>query len=457
MSSRDKMIKMAKERERLIDEYIKNNRAATTNGVHTVFQSDKIEQIKVYELPRKLLRLNPNNGRFRAELDVIQEDRRRDNKPLELDPDNKDDNRALQDMIRGEYPSSPERRQSFKKLLNNIKEVAQKTGTNGQEQPGLITYDGILINGNRRWTIMEDLADVNKKKKQTGEPLKYDKMRVARLERGTDKYTLWKNEAKEQISQDSRERYNYVNSALEIKRGFSLLRDQGMSEKKAIIEIAKTIHGQEEKSVVAYLDFLRVADLFLEYTDKKEQYTFLLDSGDEKGIVTILQDVAKEYKKRRNAGDISETDQWLRSLFAFCWFSKERPRVKANDGTLKQLSFGHREYRTFNTKVLGKPDIRKKFFSNPAVRKLDLSNMAPGDAKGFYQAIREYQEEYDIKEDINTPVSLLKKATTALSKVSQDLNGSRKGAMVTQIRNDGGLQHLSDIEEYVKDIRQKMK
>ena len=455
MSSRDDLLKAAKERTELINEYI-HDHDCDTRMVHNVFQSNKIEPIKVYELPRRLVRLNPNNGRFKAELDIIQRDRKQENKSIELDPDDPDDIEILQNMIKGKYPPSSERHRAYKNLYSNIHEVAQKTGTNGQEVPGLITYDGILINGNRRWVVMDELA-AGDRKKHPAEPLKYDTIRVARLNPGADKFTLWKNEAKEQISQDSREEYDYVNSALEIKHGFELLKEQGMSEKKAKTEITKTVYGRTEKDITAYLDFLVIADLFLECVDKEGQYTFVQESGDDKGIVTILQEIAKEHKKNQKSGmGIDELDQWLQSAFVFCLFSREKPEVQIQEGVTKILSFGHREYRQFQKKVLDPPNIREQFLKTIADKKIEPSNITPESAKLFYQAVRESQEEYDINEDINTPVSLLKKAMVALSKVSQDLNGTRKGAMVQQIKNDGGLDHLSSINTYLKDIRQKI-
>jgi len=457
MSSRDNMINAAKERAKMIDNYIKNNRLCNTKKRHSVFQSNKIERINVYELPRRLVRLNPNNGRFKAELDIIQQDRKQENKAIELDPNNAEDSKTLQDMNQGKYPPSSERQRAYKNLLENIKEVAQKTGGNGQEAPGLITHDGILINGNRRWVVMEELADANKKKKHAAEPLKYDTIEVARLKKDVDKYTLWKNEAKEQISQDSREEYDYVNSALEIKRGFELLKDQGMSDKKARTEIAKAMYGRTEKDIVAYLDFLDITDLFLESVDRKGQYTFVQELGDDKGIVTILQELAKERKKHQREGmGLDEMELWINSAFAFCLFSKEKPKI-SQDGRSRRLSFGHREYRQFQKKVLESPDIRTKFPNSSIVKEIDLTNPSPNDVTEFYQRMRESQEEYDINEDIITPVSLLKKAQVSLSKVSKDLSGSRKEDKVKQIKGDGGLEYLEDIDRSIVEIKKKIK
>ena len=428
--------------------------------VQNAFQSNKIESIKTYEIPRSLMRLNPNNGRFKAELDIIQEERKERGIPIELDPDNPEDVVTIQGMIRGDHPTSSERKTAYKNLLANIEEVASKTGTNGQEVSGLITHDGILINGNRRWVVMNELAEVTKRK--IGEPLKFDKLRVGRLKKGISRYELWKNEAKEQISQESREEYDYVNSALEIRFGFDLLVDQGMNEKKAKNEIAKTLYGRTVKNVTDYLDFLEIADLFLENINKKKQYTYIQESnsdGEGKGIVTLLQDIAKEHKKYTKAEDmdIEKLERWFTAVCAFCKFSKEKPTVTSIDGRKKTLTFGHRAYRTFQKKIISNSSIRDKFLESKILEKINIAKPTEENISEYYQTIRNFEESYDITEDINTPISLLTKAQTSLSEVVKKLEGTHKAAMVQQINNENGMEKIEEIQIFIKEIIRKIK
>ena len=455
MASRDKIIEMSAHHAKIIDEYI-NSAQCDDGRVMRAFQSDKYDIVKVYDLPRNLLRLNPNNGRFKAELDVIQQERKKKNKPIELDPDNYEDVLVLQLMIKGKHPKNPERAGAYNQLYENIQEVAQKTGTNGQEVPGLITHDGILVNGNRRWTIMEDLA--SGRNKEPGEPLKYGKMLVGRLDKAVTRYELWKNEAKEQISQESREEYDYVNSALEIQRGYDLLKDQGMNDKKALGEIAKTLYGKSRKDVESYIEFLAVARLFLEQIDEDEQYAYLRESGSEdQGIITILREVAKDRKKyQKQEMDPIELGQWFKSVSMFCVFSKKKFTVTSTSGDHKQLSFGHRHYREFKKKVMGMQETKSRFFSTGVLSGIDMKKLTDADALNFYNAAKEAQELYDIQEGISTPASLLKKAVDALSKVSQDLNDSRSHEMINLIKQNKGMGYLDDIKQLINDISKKI-
>lgn len=456
MSSRDALIKKAERRASAIDEYLKSHNAKT-GMVMNAFQSRKIESLEVVEVERQYLRLNPHNGRFAAELDVIHQDRKSEGRPSELDPDDPEDLKILTNMLKGEYPPSAERKRAYNLLKDNIQEVGEKTGTNGQEQPGLITHDGILINGNRRWVVMEDLAAVNVK--QDGKPYQHNTMRVGRLKKDVDQYDLWKNEAKEQISQESREEYDYVNSALEIKRGYELLKNQGHSDAQAKLEISKTLYGRKPKDIDFYLRFLKIADLYLELIGKKHQYRFLQDTSrnGEKGITSILQEVSVQREKFLKAGmDPNELSKWFRVVCLFGRLSKERPTIDEN-GKPRQLSFSHREYRQFNTKVMGDDQIRKEFLKLPMFDNADIvKNAGVNDAKNFFEAIKVHEDKFDVNRNITSPIGLLEKAKHALNKVSEDLQGTYKAEKLRALKDNHGHEHVRDIVDLAKDILKKL-
>lgn len=455
MSSRDSLIENAERRATAIDEYVKSHRAKT-GMVMNAYQYGKMEAVEVIEIERQYLRLNPNNGRFAAELDIIHRNRTDEGKPAELDPDNKDDMDTLLNMLKGEYPDRPERKRAYDLLKDNIQEVGEKTGTNGQEHPGLITHDGVLINGNRRWAVMEDLAAVSDKK--SGRPHQYGTMKVARLKKGADTYDLWKNEAKEQISQESREEYDYINSALEIKRGYEILKNQGYNDAQAKEEIRKTLYGRSRKDVETYLKFLEVADLFLDQIGKKGQYRFLQDtnSGDEKGVTSILQEISTQREKFLKSGlSPDKLAKWFKIVSLFGKFSKERPTVGEN-GASRKLPFTHREYRQFNTKIMGDDDIRNEFLNLEMFDNMDVKTATPTDARTFYEKIKIHEDEFDVQKNITSPISLLEKAKYSLSKVSEDLHGTHKAEKLRALNENHGRDHISEIMSLAKDIMQKL-
>ena len=457
--SRNNLIANSKKRSKKILEYIKNNKSrADTKMVKNVFQFDKIEAVKVFDLPRDLLILNPENGRFEAELDIIREERKSKGMSLELDPENDKDVEIIRNMLKGIHPKNAERDGAFKKLYENIEEVASKTGTNGQEEPGIITHDGILVNGNRRDTVMEELAISTKKKK--GNPLKYNNLRVAILDKDVSAYDLWKNEAKEQISQESREEYDYVNSALEIKRGYALLTKKGLTDKKAKDEISKTLYGRSVKDVESYLDFLKIADLFLKQIGKKGQHRYIQDSGSktgEKGIVTILKEVAKQRIADQKAGkDDEEIAKWFKAASLFCVISKRKPTI-SKGGKTKKLNFGHRDYRRFMSKAMATPETRKRVLDSKAFLNVKITDPSLEHMNGFNDAIDSAIGLYDIQILTINPLSLLQKAQDALSELSKDLNSSHKKEMLKIMKDGNGDQIIKDVKSLIAEITKKNK
>jgi len=456
-SSRNNLISNSNKRAKLIQEYIKNNTISDTKMVKNVFQFDKIVPVKVYELPRNLLSLNPENGRFKAELSIIREERKSKGASLELDPKNEKDEKIIRDMLKGIHPKNSDRAGAFKKLYENIEEVASKTGTNGQEEPGIITHDGTLVNGNRRDTVMEELAISTKKKK--GDPLKYHNLRVAILDKRVSKYDVWKNEAKEQISQESREEYDYVNSALEIKEGYGLLIQKGLTDKKAKDEISKTLYGRSVKDVEGYLDFLKIADLFLKQIGKKGQHRYIQDSSKagEKGIVTILKEVAKQRIADQKSGkDDEDIAKWFKAASLFCIISKRKPTI-SKAGKTKKLTFGHREWRHFMGKAMATPQTRKRVLDSKSFLDVKITDPSLEHMNGFSDAIDNAIGLYEVQTTILNPLTLLQKARDALSELSKDLNSSHKKEMLKIIKDGNGDQIIKDVKSLISEITKKNK
>jgi len=459
-NSRTLLKKLADERAKAIRKYITDNPKCATGNTIIAYQHNTTEKIKVYSLPRHLLRLNPGNGRFKAELEVIHEDRKNAGKPLELDPSLPEDVKILRDMLKGKYPKNAERENAYKKLYDDILQISMLINNNGQEVPGMITYDGTYVNGNRRDTVMEDLSETTKKRK--GQPLKYNEISVGILSKDVTPYELWKNEAREQISQESREEYDYVNSALEVKVGYDMLADKKFSHKKIIEELSTSFFGRSAEDIENYLTFLKTADQFLKLVKRPGQYRYIQESGNEsgeKGIVTILQEAGKIQNKLKEDEDWDgeSLNKWFKSMSIFCICSKNKPMVPNSKGKSQKLSFGHREFRNFQKKAMSTAETRKKVFSSPVLDKIDWLHPSNDDALRFHQDVSNAQALYDIKEEITTPLMLLEKASESLSQVSQDLNSSKRAIMVKAIKKEKGERFISEIKKLITDISKKLK
>lgn len=127
----------------------------------------------------------------------------------------------------------------------------------GQLQPGVITADGYVINGNRRLAVLRDLYNV------TGEE-RFGYMDVAVLPTDADRRELFLLEAGLQMTPDSRVRYGPVTTALQIKRGLSELD----------LEKGEVAHAMnmEVDEVDEYLERLALMTEYLEFVERPGDY-----------------------------------------------------------------------------------------------------------------------------------------------------------------------------------------
>lgn len=197
----------------------------------------------VYRLPTSLLIFNIANGRFASEL--IEEERKLRRK---LDPLNKDDAKIIRRFLLEQNAAETQA------LTDDLKR-------NGQLEPGIITFDGAVINGNRRMAILQTLHEA------TGED-QYAYLNVARLPRGVDAKDLWKIEAKLQFGRDFRLEYGPINELLKIRAG----QESGLTPK----QISDALGGRySEKQVEEKIKILKLIDSYLNSINRSGEYKII--------------------------------------------------------------------------------------------------------------------------------------------------------------------------------------
>jgi hypothetical protein len=185
-----------------------------------------------YRFPIKLLRYNVNNGRLAMERQEWERENGRT-----LSTDQPEDVTIIREMLLG---LDQEKTKVLKADLH------QK----GQMEPGAITHDGFVINGNRRMAVLEELH----KEEPTG---KWEYLEAVRLPAEINERDLWKIEAGLQLSKDKVAEYHPVNELLKIKQGISA----GLSPE----EVAAAMYGRTVNEVHEALERLDLIDAFLEF------------------------------------------------------------------------------------------------------------------------------------------------------------------------------------------------
>ena len=230
---------MSNKLDKAIDAYLNVHSDAKTARIQPVELAGKRMELAVLRLPIDLLRYNITNGRFAAEYAELRNRLRRD-----LDPNDKNDALKIRELL-----LSQEKR-ATQLLKDDLKRI-------GQLEPGVITYDGSVINGNRRMAVFEQIAD------DTGDA-QYSYLDVVRLPPGVSEKDLWRLEANLQFSREERLDYGPINRLLKFREGIKA----GLSER----QIAASMYGGSEKDVKEDLKRLELIETYLEYIGKKGNY-----------------------------------------------------------------------------------------------------------------------------------------------------------------------------------------
>jgi hypothetical protein len=200
----------------------KRSRPVTING--------KIEHFQGYRLPRELVFYNVQNGRYAATYPQLL----KANGGRELDSSNKNDRKKIMNHLLSLYPDKNDR------TIASLKQ-------DGQEKLGIITQDGILIDGNRR---MACIAECRESTKDT----KFDFIEVARLDRPITDSDRYDCEVRVSMGMDSKVDYGPIDKLIKL--------DKGKKFGKSNLELANLMYGMTEKDVE---DQLQVLDKMKSY------------------------------------------------------------------------------------------------------------------------------------------------------------------------------------------------
>ena len=187
-------------------------------------------------------------------------------------------------MLQPNFFSDPESEQaqiaqeSILTKLNNKsgKEFLDDLKTRGQEDPGIITYDGYLINGNRRTAALKSLGE------------RYIKCVV--LPEDTSPRDIYELEQELQIAEDFREDYHWINELKNIRKG---LEDKRFEYSES--EIAKRLRI-DVKELRSKRKMLELIDSFLIWKGIEGQYDYP-KLEDTEQIFIELEKSIKKYKE----------------------------------------------------------------------------------------------------------------------------------------------------------------
>jgi hypothetical protein len=260
----------------------------------------RIELLPIYRVQTEHLLFNKQNGRIHSEVLAREaQDGRR------LDASSEDDQEIIRSLLLDIRADENEK-------------ISADLQRNGQIDPGIVTCDGVVINGNRRKVLLESLY-----RKTSDE--RYRFMEVQVLPSSVTRSEVWLIEAGIQMSTSQQLDYSPINNLLKFREGIN----SGINE----AEMAARIYGATEEQIRDDLKRLELIDEYLEHYLRKPGRYYLVSEKSEHFI--NLQKIVRWLKHpvgptKRN-WDPTEADENELKLVAFQYIRDGFPHMRIRE------------------------------------------------------------------------------------------------------------------------------
>lgn len=371
-----------------IDHYISQGGESCIYNTGILLFMGERQVLPVYKIPVDFISFNVVNGRFASEKKELENEL-----GFELDPMNSEHEKYFLDLLLPKGASTED-------LIKDIEK-------NGQLYPGVITYDGFLVDANRRLAAMKTLNKLHPGSR-------YQYLLVHRLPASVPDVEIYKLEVQFQIKSDLKEKYNPINNLLKIKEGLSLMEPR---------ELAETLDWSI-KEIENYSKRLDLVDGFLDFVGDPGNYTKVINLNEH------FVEFQKEWRIMSSAGVSSL--KMAEALDAFYFALK----VNLDPNFNRMITHGNhiRHIReAFNNDKIYKV-LTNNMFNNPNATTEQIFN----DVNAAAELIK-------MQRANDKPIEHLKKAINFLSQISEDNNAIQS----TEFRDAFG-----DLELIVKQLKQ---
>uniref|UniRef100_A0AB33KZD7 ParB/Sulfiredoxin domain-containing protein n=1 Tax=Tenacibaculum sp. Pbs-1 TaxID=3238748 RepID=A0AB33KZD7_9FLAO len=276
-----------------IQEVINNNKDRTDLLNHEILWEGQLKSKKVYNIPLSYLIYNKYNGRILSRTKSLEKQKQY------IDVETEAGRNLIEKLL---WDSKIERN---KKTEQSIRDI-------GQQKVGIITKDGVIIDGNRRAMLLNRID-------RTG----YFKAIVLPVTLEENPIEIERLETTYQMGEDEKLRYNPIEKYLKAKQIFDKLTPK-LTETEAINTIHKWM-GEDINEIKKYLDTMAIMDEYLEYLDYDGIYT-QLDSREDQflSLTKWLNNFYGETSKKAFDGySDSDVDELKSIAFDYLRFRNE--------------------------------------------------------------------------------------------------------------------------------------
>ena len=371
--------------------------------------NDTLVPKNVYQIPLEYLVYNKYNGRILSRTQSLE----RQN--YIIDVESEEGKKKIEELL---FESNETRNKTTQTSLNDY----------GQQKVGIITKDGIIIDGNRRAMLL------NRGKK-------YDYFKAVVLDVTLDENPLEieKLETTYQMGEDEKVGYNATEKYIKSKLLYKKLTQQNYSSniekhepnKAAIAKIAKWM-GEDPSEIVKYLNTMEVMDEYLEFLEYDGFYTQLDKREDQflnltKWLNTYYGEASKKGFDGYGDDDVDELKAIAFDYIRAKYEGKEF-RILA-EGQRPNHFFGDKEiWRSFakfhNDRLKNIQEVEIDYTSQNLNKHLDARDSAffestklDGKTSFLEENIRIHEEKLGYNRASDEPQKLVSKALDALNAI----------------------------------------
>lgn len=232
-------------RRQTLKEISENIDAVWMTGVRLRYQGE-MREWKAYKIPLEFLIYNPYNGRIGSRVKTYEQEHGK------LNPEDPAHAEIIEDFLWNSNVGRNER--TTKDLIDNH-----------QEKPGIVTHDGMIIDGNRRASLLNRIA--KNPDKYAGKNIDHTKyFKAVILPSDADVKEIMRLETTYQMGRDEIVDYGAIEKYLKCKD----LKEAGFDER----EIADFMN-EKKAEILSILGIMELMDEYLDYCGNPGIYTRL--------------------------------------------------------------------------------------------------------------------------------------------------------------------------------------
>lgn len=380
-------------------------------GKQDIPWKDQLEPMLVYKIPLEYLIYNKYNGR------ILSRTKSLESQGYNIDVESKDGCELIEKLL---MDSNFDRN---KQTLESIKKI-------GQEKVGIITRDGIIIDGNRRALLL--------KKSE-----KYDYFKTVVLDVTLEENPLEieKLETTYQMGEDEKLGYNPIEKYLKAK---------GLDQRGVALDRIADWMGEANSTVKDYLKIMETMDDYLDYLGYNGIYTQLDDREDQFISLTkwLSNFYGEESSKAFDGYKNSDVDDL--KIIAFDYI-----RIKYEGKDFRNIAQGLKENHFFGDRQIWESFRNFHFEHIDPIKssedkiKLDSDNLKAyldGRDKNFFdktknernksflfENVDKHKQQVGNKNDANEPIKLVNGAFDALGAINQRHPKFTEGQVVKKL------------------------